>query len=275
MSFSASWLTLREPYDRAATAPEPLAAVRAALAGGAGLRAVDLGAGTGAAIRTLAPLLPRPQCWIAVERDADLAAEGERRLRDALPAGVRVEWRRRDLAAPGRLVRAVPEGVDLVAASALLDLVSRAWLESLVGLLAVRRAVLWSRLTVDGRIGFAPPDPFDRRVVSLFRIHQRTDKGFGSALGAAAPTVLRRLLAPLAGRIVEGRSDWRLAPADLAVQEALVTGLAAAAAAVAPAAAAAIAAWRERRRAHLAAGRSRLSVGHRDLAWLPAGRGVT
>lgn len=269
MSFSAAWLDLREPYDRAATAREPLAAVRAALAAREGLRAVDLGAGTGAAIRTIAPLLPRPQHWIAVERDPELVAEGKRRLAAGLPAGVRVEWREIDLATPEGLARAVPEGTHLVAASALFDLVSGSWLEALAGLLAARGAILWSRLTVDGRIGFDPPDPFDPRVVELFRAHQRTDKGFGPALGPEAPEVLRKLLAPLPGRIVEAASDWELGPADVALQEELIPGFAQAAAEMAPGETAAVGAWRQRRRTHLARGRSHLRVGHRDLARIP------
>jgi len=269
VSFSATWLDLREPYDRAATAREPLAAVRAALAAGEGLRAVDLGAGTGAAIRTIAPLLPRPQHWIALERDAALVAEGGRRLAAGLPPGVRVEWLEIDLSSPENLARAVPEGVDLVAASALFDLVSRPWLEALARLLAARRAILWSRLTVDGRIAFTPSDPLDGRVLELFRVHQCTDKGFGPALGPEAPEVLRKLLAPLPGRIVEAASDWRLGPGDVALQEELIPGFAQAAAEMAPGEAAAVGAWKDRRLSHLAQGRSHLHIGHRDLAWIP------
>lgn len=269
MSFSVAWLDRREPYDRAATAPAVLAAVGAALAGRSPIRAVDLGAGTGAAIRTIAPLLPVPQHWLAIEREGELGAAGRERLQGALPNGVEVAWRQLDLAAPGGLARAVPAEVDLISAAALFDLVSRSWLQGLVDLLVARRAVLWSRLTVDGRIGFDPPDPFDARVVALFRAHQRTDKGFGPALGPEAPEVLRQLLAPLPGRIVEATSDWRLGPGDRALQQELVIGLAQAAAAMAPAEAAAMAGWQARRLAHLAQGRSFLCIGHCDLAWLP------
>lgn len=271
MSFSQSWLALREAYDRAATARAPLAALRAALAGRKSLRAVDLGAGTGATIRMLAPLLAVPQHWFAVERDAALAAAGKRQLATDWLPGVRVEWRQIDLAAPDGLARAVPEGTDLVTASAFLDLVSRPWLEALAGLPAVRQALLWSRLTVDGRVAFDPPDPLDGWILRLFRAHQRTDKGFGPALGPTAPKVLRRLLAPLPGRIVEGPADWQLGPADMALQQVLIAGFAAAATAMAPSGAAAIAAWQERRRAQLAQGGAQLLVGHRDLVWIPDG----
>lgn len=269
MSFSAAWLDRREPYDRAATARQVLAAVGAALAGRSPIRAVDLGAGTGAAIRTIAPELPVPQHWLAIEREAELVAAGRGRLAGALPPGVEVEWRQLDLAAPGGLARAVPAEVDLVSAAALFDLVSRSWLRTLVDLLVARHAVLWSRLTVDGRIAFAPPDPFDARVVALFHSHQRTDKGFGAALGPAAARVLRQLLASHLGRIIVAASDWRLGPGDGALQRELIAGLAQAAAAMAPAEAVAIAGWQKRRLAHLAEGRSTLCVGHCDLAWLP------
>jgi hypothetical protein len=67
----------------------------------------------------------------------------------------------------------------------------------------------------------------------------------------------------------KARSDWVLGPGCGALQAALVDGWASAAREMAPGEAAAIAAWRRRRHAHLAAGASRLRVGHVDLAGEP------
>lgn len=267
--FSASWLALREAYDHRATATAPLFAIRAALADRRPLRALDLGAGSGAAIRLLAPLLPKPQEWLAVECDPTLVAEGRRRCAESLPAGVRVRWKGDDLARTDTLSRLLHRPVDLVSASALLDLVSRSWLAELVAILAASRTLLWTRLTFDGRIHFFPPDPFDRRLVALLCAHQRRDKGFGPAVGPEAVTTLAELLAPLAGRMVTASSDWRLGPRDRAIQEILFDLWAEAAASMAPQEAEAITGWRHRRLTHLRAGRSHLTVGHRDLAWLP------
>ena len=41
-------------------------------------------------------------------------------------------------------------------------------------------------LTYDGRMTLTPPDPFDAHVRRLVNRHQRTDKGFGAALGPLA-----------------------------------------------------------------------------------------
>ena len=65
-------------------------------------------------------------------------------------------------------------------------------------------------------------------------------------------------------------SDWVLEPDAGELQERLIEGWAAAAAAIAPGQESSIRHWRARRIAHVAAGCSRLIVGHEDLAgWLP------
>lgn len=70
----AHWLALREPADAAARAEDLVDLVRPRLAGAGPLVVHDLGAGTGAMARWLAPRLPGPQHWILHDRDADLLA---------------------------------------------------------------------------------------------------------------------------------------------------------------------------------------------------------
>ena len=83
----------------------------------------DLGCGTGAMGRWLAPLLPGPQHWVVHDRDADLlevaAAEPPGPAADG--AAVTVEARQSDLTRlrPGDLA-----GATLITASALLDLLT-------------------------------------------------------------------------------------------------------------------------------------------------------
>src|SRR5271166_5054853 len=72
MSFSLQWLTLREPYDRAARNPAVLDAVRTAFAGRPAVRVADLGCGTGSTMRAVAPLLPARQTWRLVDNDIAL-----------------------------------------------------------------------------------------------------------------------------------------------------------------------------------------------------------
>src|SRR5262245_8239521 len=61
--FSAAWLGLREPADRAARAAAVTTFVVEALGRRSGLRVLDLGAGTGANLRYLAERLSGNQFW--------------------------------------------------------------------------------------------------------------------------------------------------------------------------------------------------------------------
>ena len=60
-SFSADWLTLREPYDRAARNADVLEAVARHFAGDSSIAIVDLACGTGSTLRTVGPRLPSRQ----------------------------------------------------------------------------------------------------------------------------------------------------------------------------------------------------------------------
>lgn len=268
--FSADWLALREPHDAAARAGA-LEAELARWAEGRGepLRIVDLGAGTGANPRHLAPRLPGAQCWTLVELDPALIAAGEPRL--PRTAGIEAAYRRADL----RLeLEAVLEGpFDLVTCSALLDLVSADWLARLVRIVQAHDLALLAVLTYDGRVVLEPVHPLDGEVIALVDRHQRTDKGFGPALGPEAAFALATSLEAAGERPRVALSDWTAGPDDRAFQAALVEGWAEAATAIAPERASAVASWRQERLQLIAAGRSLCRVGHRDLLRLPRGQG--
>ena len=78
-----------------------------------------------------------------------------------------------------------------------------------------------------------------------------------------------RALAVQGYRIEREPSDWVLTLESGELQRQLIEGWARAATEIAPVRAASIDGWRRRRLAHLAAGRSRLVVGHEDLAGWP------
>ena len=75
-------------------------------------------------------------------------------------------------------------GRALVTASALLDLVSEEWLRSLAARCRESGAALLFALSYDGRIQCSPDEPEDAAIRELVNQHQRTDKGFGRALGS-------------------------------------------------------------------------------------------
>ena len=86
--------------------------------------------------------------------------------------------------------------LDLITASALLDLVSAEWLDRLIVEAAARRLPVYAALTYDGRVRIEPAEAFDAEILSGFNLHQRTDKGFGPALGPdAAARAVERLRA--------------------------------------------------------------------------------
>src|SRR5260370_11010890 len=123
--FSPRWLALREPYDQAARNGTVLDAVAATFAGASAATVTDLGCGTGASMRAIAPCLPARQSRRLVDNDNVLIDTATK----AAPPGAGVTPVVLDLA--GALEQAL-EGCDLVATSALLDLVSAAWLDRLV-----------------------------------------------------------------------------------------------------------------------------------------------
>lgn len=279
-----AWLALREAADHAARAASVCDPVLAALPRARPLRVVDLATGAGSNLRYLMPRLSGPQRWIAVDRSPLLLEHLETRtaawaaargLTAAVADGrlvvtgdgvdCTVEPRIRDL---DRLDDdELFEGVALVTASALLDLVSETWLHSLAAQCRRAGAAALFTITYDGRFACDPRDPDDEWVRDLFNRHQLRDKGLGGPAAGPGAVDAAALAFRDAGFTVHlAPSDWALPPDAREFQRMLVEGWAGAATEVAPERATAIAAWRDRRLAHVDAGRSRLRVGHQDLA---------
>jgi hypothetical protein len=275
-SFSLEWLRLREPVDTAARTlklPPEILPVRTV---------VDLGAGTGANLRYIAPLLGGNQDWILVEQDPLLVEAIPEYLRQCADSVVddggqvliqsatfncRVRIEQIDLSTElDRL--AIPEGA-LVTASAVLDLVSEDWLTQLIQRCAQSESPVWFALIYNGQVRCDPEEPEDDLVRSLFNEHQRTDKGFGLALGPTAAETTRQFLAANGYEILSARSDWRLTPEMRAIQHGLVQGWFDAVREYKQEIAGELEVWLERRRAHIDAGVSTLMVGHTDVVGYP------
>jgi hypothetical protein len=263
--FSADWLTLREPYDLRARNPSVLDAVAASLEPLSSARVVDLACGTGSTLRALSPHLPARQNWKLIDNDLGLLARAE-----ATPLAKHATLTAIPLDLNRDLEAALDGPVDLVATSALLDLVSETWLDRLAVEIAARSIPLYAALSYDGRIGFTPPDPLDAAIVAAVNAHQRTDKGFGPALGPAAAAFAIARFEALGYSVVHGASDWAMGPDDLDIQIEILAGWASAAHEMGALSLADTTAWLTRRGDAVAAGCSSFHVGHVDFFATPS-----
>ena len=106
-------------------------------------------------------------------------------------------------------------------------------------------------------------------MLAMFNRHQLFDKGFGPALGMRAPGAAEAAFEAHGYELRVATSDWVIEPKHQALQLALLDGWLGAALEIAPESRLALTSWHQRRRAHVLAGRSKLRVGHVDLAgWL-------
>jgi hypothetical protein len=259
MSFSAAWLELRETYDRRARNPSVIEAVVAALAGRPSVTIADLACGTGSTFRALRPLIKSRQSWRLADNDLSLLA----RAPQSSPPEVNVTTIPIDLSHD--LEAALDGPVDLVTTSALLDLVSEDWLERLTVETAARRLPVHAALSYDGRIEMAPADAADGKIVAAVNAHQRTDKGFGPALGPHAAQQAIERFERVGYSVVQGASDWVFAPQDCEIQIEVLSGWAAAAREIGDMPLPDVIGWLTRRRDLVAAGRSSIRVGHVDF----------
>jgi SAM-dependent methyltransferase len=261
-AFSADWLALREPADHDARAHDVAAEMGRRLGRHTRTRALDLASGTGSNVRYLLPRLPSITRWTLVDHDAGLLDLARRSLEPvAREVGVTIETAQLDL----RRLDALPiDECALITASALLDLVSADWLAALARRCQTAGADALFSLSYDGRIDCDPADAWDERLRELVNRHQRRDKGFGPALGPDAVDVAKAAFGEV--EILVSTSDWVLDHRHAELQRQLLAGWASAARAMAPADASAIDSWLQRRLTSVVAGRSRLRVGHRDLA---------
>lgn len=280
--FGLDWLRLREPHDLRARSRELGrrfgAAVRAR-AGDGPAAIVDLGAGSGANFRALAPLIPGDQEWRLVDHDRALLAHQSSEIAQwARGQGWRVthgssvvtiatgaaHWRAQsvnlDLAAN---LDALPLSVHGVTCAALLDLVSAPWLEHLADRITIARAPFLAALNVDGRREWRPAHAEDAAIARAFNCHQARDKGFGFALGPEAAAAAEGIFERRQYHVTTAAGEWRLTASDDAILADLIDetvqtcGEANPSLAVEP--------WRSYRFAELMSGELRLTIGHVDI----------
>ncbi|HEX3363068.1 MAG TPA: hypothetical protein VHS74_18890 [Solirubrobacterales bacterium] len=265
---SPNWLALREPADADARARDLAEALERALPP-SGPRVIhDLGCGTGAMGRWLAPLLAGPQHWVLHDRDPDLlalaAAEAPGPAADGAP--VTVEAKSTDLA---RMDARDLDGATAITASALLDMLTADELDRLVDLCAGARCPVLLTLSVIGSVELGPPDPLDRRVAAAFDGHQRRETERGALLGPDAADYAAEAFRRLGAEVLVRPSPWRLGPEDAALTAEWFTGWVAAASEQEPELAAECEPYARQRLEQARAGDLAVTVGHADLLVLP------
>lgn len=264
--FSIDWLNLREDADRRARdktlRDRALQWLAEESSSDQEPVVVDLGAGTGSTLRALSA--PMPLSWRLVDNDKTLLAEAQRRHGRTQ----NVETCIADLAD----VETLPlDGVQLVTASALFDLVSADFIEALAKKLKTycrqHPVGLYTALNYDGTTRWTPTHPLDEAVLQAFNRDQRKDKGFGPALGPDAGRAIARVFTRAGFEVHSASSPWVLDGADQHMVSELITGIAGAVSGSPGIESHALEDWVRFRQANLKAGTC--TVGHTDLLALP------
>lgn len=265
---SESWLALREPADAAARARTLVEELRRHLPA-PGRRVIhDLGCGSGAMGRWLAPLLTGPQHWVLHDRDPDLleAAAARPPGPAADGAAVTFETRRSDIS---RLQPDDLAGAALITASAILDMLTADELARLASLCSAPECPVLLTLSVVGRVELTPAHSLDAGVAAAFNAHQRRTTVRGRLLGPDAPAMAATEFARLGAQVLQRSSPWRLdaSQSDLAIE--WFAGWVDAACEQEPELATRIDGYRQRRLAQAAARELMVVVDHADLLVLP------
>ena len=287
--FDADWLAQREPFDLAARSRALEQSFARALKPRRSehpLRLADLGGGTAANFRALAPRLAGDQQWLLLDHDAQLLADAPQRIAQwAVGQGWQVSvhdhrcdvhtgsarWtlatRQIDLAASLESLDAAQ--FDGIVTTAFLDLVSLTWLERFARWLVTARRPLLATLTVDGARRWQPEIEADGFIDAAFRQHQGGDKGFGESVGPGAADSLAQCFRALGCPVWTAQSNWQIGPREAAMLGRMADEAVQVALEVSPAEHTRIEAWRAVRGAQIARCEAALVIGHLDLLAVP------
>jgi hypothetical protein len=265
---SARWLALRELADATARARDLVDELLRHLPATGRLVIHDLGCGTGAMGRWLAPLLPGPQHWVLHDRDSDLleAATADLPGPAVDGAAVTVETKQSDIS---RLRSGELADATLITASALLDLLTTDELTGLAGVCMDTGCPALLTLSVVGRVELTPADALDRRVAAAFDADQRRITEKGALLGPDAPDVAIKEFVQRGAEVVVRSSPWRLGASHADLVTEWFAGWVGAACEQERELAAQTDGYKRRRLAEATAGQLEVTVDHVDLLVLP------
>jgi len=261
--FSADWLALREPVDHAARSEEIIAGIAGWFARDNALKIADIGSGTGSTLRALKPFLSQKISWHLIDHD-DALLDVAKQYAD----GDTVTFTLADLS---RSLDALFETrPNLITTSAFLDLVSRDWLEWMVGEITSRKIPFYAALTYDGRAGCKPELETDRDIIAGFNAHQGKDKGFGPALGPKAADEAISLFERAGYQVSAAHSDWMGSSDHKGFQKMLLQGWHDAAGEILPDRESDFSKWVNERMHLIDNEKASVFVGHKDIFAVPA-----
>lgn len=258
--FEETWLALRRPADHQARDARLTAQAAGWLAQYEVPEVADLGTGTGSNYRYLSTRMPVMTRWFLLDQDERLLA----RLQEQLDPEQTVTLHQTRLSADA-LDSQIPESVGLITASALIDLVSRNWLEALADAAAHRGAAVLMVLSYDGRFDLRPALGTDEKVRALVNAHQHRDKGSGSSAGPNATEWLAEALRQRDYTVDVADSPWQLDSHQAGLQRALLEGWVKAAIEQLGDCPEWLLEWQESRIRQIDAGELFIQVGHHDL----------
>lgn len=290
-SFRSSWLAQREMFDLSSRstklAQNFVEAVQANKKNTQNLlRLIDLGGGTGANFRVLAPLIETNQYWLICENDPQL-------LNEAL--ATTIEWARKQswtcknsngflLIQAGKSkwtieMRQIDLSLDInsidashfdgVTTSAFLDLVSEEWLQRMVKWINKSQRPFLAAMTVDGLRHWEPELASDLRINEAFQRHQLTDKGFGCALGPEAIQTLIQIFNQYEIYCETAKSDWIINSYATDMLRKLIDETVEVVEQTGRANSLGLRAWHSQRHQYVSQGLARMTVGHMDLLAVP------
>jgi hypothetical protein len=262
------WLAARVAADdaaRVATVSTLLPGLSTYLIDAAGplstVQIIDLGAGTGANQRWLAPRLPIRQRWLHLDHNPMISR--------SLPLPAETMIIDEGVEALGQLLTRASGDLQLVTCSALLDVLTTEQVEAVCRAVIDNRVPAFFSLTVTGGLRLSPTDRHDQLLLAAFNDHQRRAGG----AGPEATTLTVNLLREAEFAVTTQETPWRLTvKSGMAFVDQMLEERLAAAVAQDPALARTAAAWLELRRAQLAAGLLQIELDHCDILALPGGR---
>jgi hypothetical protein len=262
---SPDWLVLRATVDDRSRSDE-LARTAAGLLPPGPQVVHDLGSGSGAMMRWLAPRLPGPQRWVLHDADASIL---DHRDPDPVADSCGLPVVAQPSVEPlSELNATALASATMIVASALLDVVTFAEARSIVDACEVLRVPALFSLTVTGRVELEPRLDMDERFGLAFNQHQRREYEGRRLLGPDASGVIANLFLDAGWCVDTASTPWTLTADDADLTAEWLEGWLAAAVEEQPRLGLDASDYRARRLRQLAGGDLRVTVDHEDvLAW--------